>query len=79
MAVTVFGPPTANSGKVSPAEIRGTVLTIRVKKSAIDAFAANKLDLDKFKEKAAFAAYNGNGYGMLSLNSWAKGGSLQVR
>jgi len=79
VAVTVFGPPAAAAGKVSLADVRGTVLTIRVKKSDIDAFAADKLDLDKFKQNASITTYVGNGYGVTSVNSWAKSSSLQVR
>jgi len=79
IAVTAFGPPSALGGKPGVSEMRGTVLTIRVKKSDIDAYAANKLDLDKFKEKAAIAAYSGTGYGLTSINSWAKSGGLPVR
>jgi hypothetical protein len=78
VAVTIFGPPAATSGQVG-AELRGTVLTIKVKKSDIDALAANKLDADKFKEKAAITAYPGTGYGLTSINSWAKGGGNQIR
>ena len=79
IAVTVFGPPVAGAGRMPTAEMKGTVLTIRVKKSDIDDFAANKLDATKFKEKATIAAYLGNGYSVTSVNSWAKSGSLQVR
>lgn len=79
VAVSVFGPPAASSAKGTSAESRGTVLTIRVKKSEIDAFAASRIDAAKFKESATITAYLGNGYGITSLNSWAKGGSLQVR
>jgi hypothetical protein len=79
IAVTAFGPPSTSGGKVGVSESRGTVLTIRVKKSDIDSYASNKLDLDKFKEKAAVAAYSGTGYGLTSINSWAKSGGLPVR
>ena len=78
VAVTVFGPPAAASGKMATAETKGTVLTIRVKKSDIDSYAADKLDATKFKEKATIAAYLGNGYGLTSVNSWAKSGSLKM-
>jgi len=79
IAVTAFGPPSAVGGKPGASEMRGTVLNIRVKKSDIDAYAANKLDLDQFKEKAVIAAYSGTGYGLTSINSWAKSGGLLVR
>jgi len=80
VAITVFGPPATSGGKQSVSEWRGTVLSLRVKKSDIDAYAANKLDLDAFKAKATLATYSGSGYGVTSINSWAKGGaSLQIR
>ncbi len=79
VAVTVFGPPAALSERNSLPDVRGTVLTIRVKKADIDAFASDKLDAGKFKEKAVVTAYLGNGYGVSSVNSWAKSGSLQIR
>ena len=79
VVVTVFGPPAMGSAKNSPTEMRGTVLTIRVKKSDIDMFAADKLDADKFRGKTTMTAYVGNGYGVTSVNSWAKSGSLQIR
>lgn len=79
VAVTVFGPPAALSDRNGVPDMHGTVLTIRVKKSDIDAFAADKLDAGKFKEKAVITAYLGNGYGVSSVNSWAKSGSLQLR
>ena len=42
---------------------RGTILTIRVKKSDADAFAKGKLTLDDFRKKAKMAAYTGNSDG----------------
>jgi hypothetical protein len=53
----------ANAGK-------GSVLTLRAKKSDIDAFAAGKLDAAAFKEKVAVTAYAGSGVGITSINSW---------
>jgi len=79
VAVTIFGPPTAAPGKASTTEPRGTVLTLRAKKSDIDAYAAGILDATKFREKTTLAAYLGNGYGVTSVNSWAKSGSVQLR
>jgi hypothetical protein len=50
----------------------GTVLTIRVKKADADAYAKGKIDFDAFSKKAQTKAYFGNGYGVLSVNSWTK-------
>jgi hypothetical protein len=49
---------------------KGTVLTLRVRKSDIDAFAANTVNLDAFKAKVSTATYLGSGTGMTSINSW---------
>jgi hypothetical protein len=38
---------------------RGTILTIRVKKSDVDAFAKGKLTLDEFRKRAGMAIYTG--------------------
>jgi len=42
---------------------RGTILTIRVKKSDADAFAKSKLTLEEFRKKAKMATYVGNADG----------------
>jgi len=39
---------------------RGTILTIRVKKSDADAFAKGKLSLDEFRKKASITTYAGD-------------------
>jgi hypothetical protein len=39
---------------------RGTILSIRVKKSAIDAFAKGQMDLDEFRQKALSTIYEGD-------------------
>ena len=49
---------------------KGTVLTLRAKKSDIDAFASGKLEADTFKAKVAMTAYAGSGAGTTSINSW---------
>jgi hypothetical protein len=41
------------------APARGTILTIRVKKSDVDAFVKGKLNLDEFRKRAAMATYAG--------------------
>ena len=47
---------------------RGTIMTIRVKKSDVDAFAQGKLSADEFRTKAAITAYAGD------TGGWAGGG-----
>ena len=42
---------------------RGTILTIRVKKSDADAFAKGKQTLEEFRKKAKITAYVGNADG----------------
>jgi hypothetical protein len=49
---------------------KGSVLTLRAKKSDIDAFAGGKLEADAFKTKVATTAYFGSGVGISSINSW---------
>jgi hypothetical protein len=48
---------------------RGTILTIRVKKTDVDAFAKGKLNLDDFRRKASVTAYAGDtgGWGGANL------------
>jgi hypothetical protein len=49
---------------------RGTVLTLRAKKSDIDAFASGTLDAAGFKTKVNVTAYAGSGVASTSINSW---------
>jgi hypothetical protein len=49
---------------------KGTVLTLRAKKSDIDLFAGGKLDMDGFKAKVNVTAYAGSGVASTSINSW---------
>jgi hypothetical protein len=49
---------------------KGSVLTLRAKKSDIDAFASGKLDADGFKAKVNATTYPGSGVGSTSINSW---------
>lgn len=62
------------SGSYSSGELasagKGSVLTLRAKKSDIDAFASGKLDTTAFKSKVAITAYPGSGAGASSINSW---------
>jgi hypothetical protein len=48
-AVALSGPPS-----------RGSTMTIRAKKSDVDAFAKGKLNADEFRKKAAITTYPGN-------------------
>jgi len=65
---------------------KGTVLTLRVKKSAVTALVDGKLNLDDFTKAVAVNTYAGNGYGLTSVNSWiissgsgnASGGSFST-
>ena len=61
--VSAYSADLANAGK-------GSVLTLRAKKSDIDAFAAGKLDAAAFKAKVTATAYAGSGVGITSINSW---------
>jgi hypothetical protein len=49
---------------------KGSVLTMRAKKSDIDSFASGTLDADAFKAKVTMATYLGSGVGSTSINSW---------
>ena len=55
-----------------PPATQGTVLTVRVKKSDIDAFANGKLDFKAFEKKATLNTYLGSGYDLTSVNSWSR-------
>ncbi len=50
---------------------RGTILTIRVKKSDADDFAKDKLSLEDFRQKASVTAYAGDS------NGWSGGGGFE--
>jgi len=50
----------------------GTVLTIRVRKADVDAFATDEFDLKTFQGRAIINAYAGAGYEVTSLNSWLR-------
>jgi hypothetical protein len=59
---------TYSSGPAS----QGTVLTVRVKKSDVDAFANGKLDFKAFEKRTTFNTYLGSGYDVTSVNSWSR-------
>lgn len=50
----------------------GTVLTLRVKKSDVDAFAKGDLSAEAFTRKVSFNSYIGAGHDITSVNSWVK-------
>lgn len=52
--------------------LQGTVLTLRVRKSDVDAAAKGTLDDDAFAEKVTVNTYAGNGHGVTSVNSWIR-------
>jgi hypothetical protein len=52
------------------ASAQGTVLTLRVKKEDIDAFAKGDINEDAFVKKAAFNSYRGAGHDVTSINTW---------
>jgi hypothetical protein len=56
--------------------LQGTVLTLRIRKSDID--AAGK-DTDALATKATVSTYAGNGHGLSSVNSWIRSTSSSVR
>jgi hypothetical protein len=58
---------------------RGSVLTLRAKKSDIDAFAGGKLDADGFKAKVTVTTYAGSGIGITSINSWIQESAGRIR
>jgi hypothetical protein len=50
----------------------GTVMTLRAKRKDVEAFASGKLSADEFAKLVQTQSYFGNGYGVLSVNSWLK-------
>ena len=53
-------PGAGMSGSTASTSGRGTVLTVRVKKSDTEAFAKGKLNFDQFQQKAVINAYIGS-------------------
>ena len=49
---------------------QGTVMTIRVKKTDVDAFAKGAIDLKTFQARATLNVYVGAGYNTSSINTW---------
>ncbi|HTD67874.1 MAG TPA: hypothetical protein VK846_15220 [Candidatus Limnocylindria bacterium] len=72
--IAVFGHASSGAGK-------GSVLTLRARKSDIDAFASGKVDDAAFKAKVTMTAYPGSGSGITSINSWIQesAGRLPLR
>jgi hypothetical protein len=56
----------------------GTVLTMRVKKADVDAFAKGDINYDAFEKKVELNTYLGSGYGVTSLNSWIQSTIRQI-
>jgi hypothetical protein len=63
VATNRTGPPVVTTSGDGGAATRGTILTVRVKKSDVDAFAKGKLNADEFRKKAAITTYAGNAVG----------------
>jgi hypothetical protein len=68
-------PPQAMSGFFASSRgggmpARGSILTIRVKKSDVDSFAKGKLDLDQFRKKASMTIYPGGADGANAAPRW---------
>jgi hypothetical protein len=49
---------------------RGSILTVRVKKSDVDSFAKGKLDLDQFRKKASLTIYPSGSDGGNAAQRW---------
>lgn len=56
----VQGPFGGYSNSAGGSPLRRTIMTIRAKKSDVDAFAKGKLNLDEFRKKAGIATYAGD-------------------
>lgn len=69
--------------EVARTTLQGTVLTLRAKKSDIDAAAKGSLDDAAFARKITANSYAGNGHGLTSVNSWLRRSSssagVQIR
>jgi hypothetical protein len=59
----------ASSAQVHVSQ-NGTVMTLRARRGDIESFARGKTSLDEFSKLVQTQSYFGNGYGVLSLNSW---------
>jgi hypothetical protein len=58
---------------------KGSVMTLRARKTDIDAFASGKIDADDFRAKVSLTAYLGSGTGITSINSWIQENVGRVR
>jgi hypothetical protein len=52
-----------NGTMLPSAQNRGTIMTMRVRKSDVDSFAKGKLSSDEFRKRASIASYTGNAGG----------------
>jgi hypothetical protein len=64
--------------EVARTTLQGTVLTLRAKKSDIDAAAKGSLDDAAFTRKITMNSYAGNGHGLTSVNSWLRRSSSSL-
>ncbi len=70
-----YGTRSGKTLKLERTALKGTVLTLRVKKSDVDAAAKGTLDPEAFAKTATVNTYAGNGYGLTSVNSWLRSSS----
>jgi len=61
-------------GDGKPGQTRGTIMTIRVKKSDVDAFAKGKQTLEEFRKRAKVTTYVGNADGGGSMMGFGGSG-----
>jgi hypothetical protein len=64
ISVAVFGEPAAQTA--------GTVLTLHVKPEEIRTLANDQTSFEQFAKQVSFNTYPGNGYNVMSVNSWLK-------
>ena len=65
----------ATSGRSEP----GTVMTLQVRKSDMDAHAKGSLDAAAFAAKVKTTTYAGGGHDITSVNSWLRNGTAPLR
>jgi hypothetical protein len=70
----VQGPFGGYSNSAGGSPMRRTIMTIRAKKSDVDAFAKGKLNLDEFRKKAGIAIYSGDAGNPGGGGSYSAGG-----
>lgn len=69
IAVSAFG-PAAESETPRTGMGNGSVLSLRARKSDVDAFAKGALTFEAFRSRATLHDYAGIGHGVTSVNTW---------